>query len=74
MIIYGPNVKGEYRVVYAVPMLRTPTVSIEFVEPGLTAEIRKVTNHYVRFRVNDAHGQRVKQPKAIKQIELNAEL
>jgi len=74
IIVYAPNDKGLYRVVFSVPMRIPPKIDIEFMVSGFTVDIVEKTKAHALFRVLNKHGHLVKDLIGIKGIELNSEL
>lgn len=74
LIIYSPNPEGVYRVIFAVPKRIPPEAVIEFSDDELHVEMIEKTTTSLRFKVKDQHDNTVKEPKAIRSVELQAEL
>jgi len=80
-ILYAPNGEGVIRMIFAVPMRIAPRYKIELVDPALHVSDQDVQREkrsdkvMLKFKVRHRKsGQIVRQPIAIKSIELDAEL
>jgi hypothetical protein len=69
---FWPN-EGIYRIVFPVPMRVPPRVSVDFVDPNITAEIKLVTQSEVRFCAKGSNSPKSEQ-HAIRGYELDSEL
>lgn len=80
-VLYSPNKEGIWQLVFTVPMRDAPKVAIDLVDPDLYVDEKdlirdpRVNNAMVRFKVRSrTTGEVIKQPVAIRSIELNARL
>jgi hypothetical protein len=80
-ILYAPNGEGVIRMIFSVPMKNAPRFKIELVDPELHVSDQDVQRDgrsekvMLKFKVRHRKsGQIVRQPIAIKSIELDAEL
>lgn len=80
-ILYAPNGEGVIRMIFAVPMRIAPRYKIELVDPALHVSDQDVQRDgrsetvMLKFKVRHRKsGQIVRQPIAIKSIDLDAEL
>jgi hypothetical protein len=80
-ILYAPNGEGVIRMIFSLPMRIAPRFNIELVDPELHVSEQDVQRDgrsetvMLKFKVRHRmSGQIVRQPIAIKSIELDAEL
>ena len=80
-VLYPPNGEGVIRLIFAVPMRIAPAFKIELADPALHVTDQDVEREdrsekvMLRFRVrNRTTGQIIRQPVAIRSIELDARL
>lgn len=80
-IVYPPNGEGAIRIIFSVPMRIAPRFKIELVDPELQVSDEDVQrdarseNVMLKFKIRDRKsGKIIRQPIAIKSIELDAEL
>lgn len=80
-ILYSPNGEGTIRMIFPVPMRIAPRFNIELVDPELHVSDQDVQRDgrsekvMLKFRVRQRKsGRIIRQPVAIKSIELDAEL
>ena len=66
IIIYSPNKLGIYRMIYAVPMIKPPTISLVFEKQDLLAELTEVSKTNAKFKVKDKYGQTIKKESKVK--------
>lgn len=80
-VLYAPNGEGTIRMIFSVPMRIAPQFKIELVDPELHVSDQDVVRDgrsekvMLKFKVRHRKsGQVIRQPIAIKSIELDAEL
>lgn len=69
-IMYGPNNKFEYRVIFPTPATELPTIDAVFENDAYVLEVLKVTKSEARFRILDSSGSLLKTPIKFSRVEL----